>query len=187
MESNSLGFVFFSDIGSQWVVPVLIFAIVLVAYFRKVRVYEEFVSGAKEGFDVAIMIIPYLVAILFAIAMFRAGGGEQSFTWLMEKTGIPQLIGMPVSTIPMALIRPLSGSGARGVMLDVFASKGVDSLDGFIASVMQGSTETTFYVLAVYFGSVGVRRVRHAVPACLAADIVGMIAAVLISRLFFQG
>lgn len=184
--NNPLGFVFFSDIGSQWVVPLIIFTIVAVAYFRKVKVYEEFIDGAKEGFDVAIMIIPYLVAILFAIAMFRAGGGEKSFTWLMQKTGIPQLIGMPVSTIPMALIRPLSGSGARGVMLDIFAHKGVDSIDGMIASVMQGSTETTFYVLAVYFGAVGVRRTRHAVAACLTADMVGVIAAVLISHLFFH-
>jgi len=185
--NGEFGFVFLSDIGSQWVVPLLIFSIVLVAYFRKVKVYEVFVEGAKEGFDVAIMIIPYLVAILFAISMFRAGGGEQSFTWLMEKTGIPQLIGMPTSTIPMALIRPLSGSGARGVMLDIFATKGVDSLDGLIASIMQGSTETTFCVLAVYFGSVGIRRARHAVPACLIADAVGMIAAVLVGRLFFNG
>lgn len=186
MNDNPLGFVFYSDIGSQWVVPVLIFGIVLVAWFRKVKVYEVFIDGAKEGFDVAIMIIPYLVAILFAIAMFRAGGGEQSFTWLMEKTGIPQLIGMPTSTIPMALIRPLSGSGARGVMLDIFNTKGVDSFDGMVASVIQGSTETTFYVLAVYFGSVGVLRTRHAVVSCLSADIVGVIASVLISRAFFQ-
>ncbi len=185
--NESLGFVFFLDMGSQWVVPLLIFVIVLVAYLRRVKVYEVFIDGAKEGFDVAVMIIPYLVSILFAIALFRAGGGEQTFTWLVEKTGIPQLLGWPTATIPLALVRPLSGSGARGVMLDIFATKGVDSFDGLVASIMQGSTETTFYVLAVYFGSVGIRKTRHAVPACLVADVVGMVAAVLVAHLFFRG
>ncbi len=178
-------FLFYSDITSQWVIPVVVFVIMLIAYARKVAVYEAFVDGAKEGFDVAIMIIPYLVAILFAIAMFRAGGGEKGFTWLMEKTGLPSLLGMPSSIVPLAMIRPLSGSGARGVMLDIFATHGVDSFDGFAASVIQGSTETTFYVLAVYFGSVGIKRMRHAVPACLTGDIIGIIASVLISRAWF--
>ncbi len=167
-------------------VPLIIAVFVLYALFRKVKVYETFIDGAKEGFDVAIMIIPYLVAILFAIAVFRAGGGEMTFTWMIEKTGLPQLIGMPTSVIPLVLIRPLSGSGARGVLLDIFASKGVDSFDGMLASVMMGSTETTFYVLAVYFGSVGVRRTRHAIPACLTGEIVGFLASVIICRAFFK-
>ncbi len=179
-------FLFYSDAGSQWIIPLVIFLIALIAYARRVPVYEVFVDGAKEGFDVAIMIIPYLVAILFAIAMFRAGGGERSFTWIMEKTGVPSLLGMPSSVIPLALIRPLSGGGARGVMLDIFHTHGPDSLDGFMASVIQGSTETTFYVLAVYFGSVGVRRMRHAVPACLTGDIIGIIASAIISRAWFS-
>ncbi len=186
MNQPTTGFLLFSDVGSQWVIPIIVFVIMLVAYGRRVRVYETFIDGAKEGFDVAIMIIPYLVAILFAIAVFRAGGGEMTFTWMVEKTGLPQLIGMPTSVIPLVLIRPLSGSGARGVLMDIFASKGVDSFDGMVASVMMGSTETTFYVLAVYFGSVGIRRTRHAVPACLTGDIVGFIASVLICRAFFK-
>jgi spore maturation protein B len=181
------GFLFFSDVTSQWVIPGVLFFIILIAYGRKVKVYEAFIDGAKEGFDVAVMIIPYLVAILFAIATFRAGGGERAFSWLMEKTGIPDLIGMPASILPLAMIRPLSGSGSRGVLLDIFASKGPDSFDALVGSTLMGSTETTFYVLAVYFGAVGVRRTRHAVIACLCGDIVGILASVLICQWFFAG
>lgn len=172
------------DIGSQWVIPFLLVVMVFVAYARKVRVYEAFVEGAKEGFNTSVMIIPYLVSILFAIGMFRAGGGERAFTSLMEMTGIPSLIGMPSSTIPLALIRPLSGSGARGVLVDIFLTKGPDSIDGMVGSILMGSTETTFYVLAVYMGSIGVQRTRHAVASCLSGDIAGIVASVFIARWF---
>lgn len=181
------GFVFYSDVASQWVIPLVIAAILFIGYARKVPVYETFIEGAKEGFDVAIMIIPYLVSILFAIAVFRAGGGERAFSWLLEKTGIPDLIGMPTSILPLAFIRPLSGSGARGVLMDIFAARGADSLDGLIGSTLMGSTETTFYVIAVYFGAVGVRQTRHAVIACLSGDIAGILASVWICRAFFGG
>ena len=171
------------DFFSQWCVPIIIFLICTYAYFRGVKVYEVFVVGAKEGFNVAVMIIPYLVAILFAIGVFRAGGAEQIFTDILKP--LTNKIGMPTSIIPLALVRPLSGAGARGVMLDIFKHYGPDSIDGLIASCIQGSTETTFYVLAVYLGSIGVRRTRYAVPACLAGDIIGFIASVVICNLMF--
>lgn len=171
------------DFFSQWCIPLIIFFICTYAYFKKVKVYEVFVSGAKEGFNVAVMIIPYLVAILFAIGMFRAGGAEQIFTdFIKPMTG---KLGIPGSVIPLMIIRPLSGGGARGVMLDIFKQYGPDSLDGLIASCIQGSTETTFYVIAVYLGSVGIRRTRYAVPACLIGDIIGFISSVIICNWIF--
>jgi spore maturation protein B len=170
------------DIGSQWAIPLIILIIGFYAYARRVKVYESFVEGAKEGFNVAVMIIPYLVAILVAIGMFRAGKAMSIFEFLVRP--ITNLIGMPAGVLPLVFIRPLSGSGARTLMIDVFKQYGPDSLEGLIASCIQGSTETTFYVLAVYFGAVGVRRTRYAVPACLIGDVVGIIASVVICRVW---
>jgi spore maturation protein B len=148
-----------------------------------VAVYEALVEGAKDGFNVAVRIIPFLVAILVAVGMFRASGG-------MEIVGdvfgpVTALIGMPAEALPMAIIRPLSGSGALGVMAEAMDAYGPDSLIGYMVSTFQGSTETTFYVLAVYFGAVGVKRTRHALPACLLADTAGILAAVFIVNLLF--
>ncbi|KAA3617754.1 MAG: spore maturation protein [Calditrichaeota bacterium] len=164
-------------------IPLMIFVFIGYGYLKKVRVYEVFVEGAKEGFDVGVKIIPYLVAMLMAIAMFRASGALDVLTWLASP--ITNFIGMAPELLPMALMRPLSGSGSLGVMSELMSTHGVDSLIGFTASTMFGSTETTFYVVAVYFGAVGVRKTRYAISAGLMADAAGLITAVLISRLMF--
>jgi len=176
-------FVRIMQIFSNWLIPVLIFAILILAWRNKVKVYEAFIDGAKEGFSVAIKIIPYLVAILVAIGMFRASGAMDIFVALFSP--ITNLIGMPAETLPVALMRPLSGSGALGLVTELMKQHGPDSFIGRVASTMWGSTETTFYVVAVYFGSVGVRRVRHSVTAGLVGDAAGLIMAVIICRLVF--
>lgn len=151
---------------------------------KKVKVYEVFVEGAKDGFQVAVRIIPYLVAMLVAIGIFRASGAMDVLTTLLAR--ITNLIGMPAETLPMALMRPLSGSGSLGIMTELMKVHGPDSFIGVLAATMYGSTETTFYVLAVYFGSISVKNTRHALPAGLIADVFGMIAAVLICRILFD-
>ena len=176
-------FVRIMQIFSIWLIPVLIFAILILAWRNKVKVYEAFIDGAKEGFSVAIKIIPYLVAVLVAIGMFRASGAMDIFVALFSP--ITNLIGMPAETLPVALMRPLSGSGALGLVTELMKQHGPDSFIGRVASTMWGSTETTFYVVAVYFGSVGVRRVRHSVAAGLVGDAVGLIMAVIICNLVF--
>jgi spore maturation protein SpmB len=152
---------------------------------RRVNVYDAFIDGAKEGFGVAVQIIPYLVAILVAIGLFRASGCmdvlmqglSAGFAWLGLNTDF-------VPALPVGLMKILSGAGARGLMVDVMSTYGVDSFQGRLAAIIQGSTETTFYVMAVYFGSVNVRNTRHALGCALFADVVGMTAAVWIAYLF---
>ena len=170
---------------SFWLLPLLIAAILMYGVSRRVKVYESVVEGAKEGFQVAIKIIPYLVAILVAVKMFRASGAMDIMVNAL--TPITSLIGMPAETLPMALLRPLSGSGAYGVMAEIMQNSGPDSFIGLIVSTMQGSTETTFYVLAVYFGAAQIRSARHALPACLVADAVGVLATVAICWVMFGG
>jgi len=150
---------------------------------KKVKVYEVFVEGAKDGFNVAIRIIPYLVAMLVAIGIFRASGALELMIAVLGP--VTNLIGMPPETLAMALMRPLSGSGSLGIMTELMKVHGPDSLIGIMASTMYGSSETTFYVLAVYFGAVGVKNTRHAVPTGLLADLAGMLAAVWICNLLF--
>ena len=169
-------------------IAVLAIPLVLVLFLgwglvKKVKVYEVFVEGAKEGFDVAVRIIPYLVAMLMAIGIFRASGAMELLTDLLAP--VTMLIGMPPETLPMALMRPLSGSGSLGIMTELMSVHGPDSLIGILASTMYGSSETTFYVLAVYFGAVSIRNTRHAVPTGLIADAAGMLAAVWIVNLLF--
>jgi spore maturation protein B len=169
-------------------IAVLAIPLVLVLFLgwglvKKVKVYEVFVEGAKEGFNVAIRIIPYLVAMLMAIGIFRASGAMELLTDLLAP--VTMLIGMPPETLPMALMRPLSGSGSLGIMTELMSVHGPDSLIGILASTMYGSSETTFYVLAVYFGAVSIRNTRHAVPTGLIADVAGMLAAVWIVNLLF--
>ena len=154
---------------------------------RRVRVYEVFVDGARDGFQVAIRIIPYLVAILVAVGMFRSSGALEALV-----TGIApvtQLVGIPADALPMALLRPLSGSGAYGVLASIIndPTVGPDSYAGYLVSTLQGSTETTFYVLAVYFGAIQIRRIRHALAAALTADIVGIGAAAVICSVLYGG
>ncbi len=164
-------------------IPILILAIVGHGWYKKIKVYEVFTEGAKEGFTVAVRIIPFLVAILVAIGSFRASGALDLVTGLLSP--ITSLVGMPGEIIPMALMRPLSGSGAIGIVSELITTHGPDSLIARMAAVMEGSTETTFYVLAVYFGSVGVTKTRHALPAALTADLAGIIAAVVVTQMVF--
>jgi spore maturation protein SpmA/spore maturation protein SpmB len=163
---------------SPWIIPGLMVGFLGFGVARRVRVYEIFVEGAKEGFQVAVRIIPYLVAILVAVGMFRASGAMETLvSWLGAWTG---RVGMPAEALPMAFLRPLSGSGAYGIMASIINDPaiGPDSYTGYLVSTLQGSTETTFYVLAVYFGAVQVRRIRHALAAALTADLAGVIFAV---------
>lgn len=173
----------FVDILSILSIPLLVVGIVGYGAAKKVKLYEAFIEGAKEGFGVAMRIIPYLVAILVAIGIFRAGGAMEILSGVLSP--ITSFIGMPPETLPMALIRPLSGSGALGVMSETVKAYGPDSLIGRMAAVMMGSGETTFYVLAVYFGSVGITRTRHAVPAGIIADIIAILMSVWITNLIF--
>lgn len=162
-------------------IPLLLLVFLGWGIIRKVKVYEVFVEGAKDGFNVAIRIIPYLVAMLVAIGIFRASGAMEVFVALLSP--VTNLIGMPAETLPMALMRPLSGSGSLGIMTELMKVHGPDSFIGILASTMYGSTETTFYVLAVYFGAVNIKNIRHALPAGLVADLFGMMGAVLICRI----
>lgn len=168
---------------SSFVIPLVILLIITAGLIKRVKVYEAFVQGAKEGFEIAVRIIPYLVAILCAIAAFRYSGSMEILSKILSP--ITNLIGMPAETVPLAIVRPLSGSGALGLMSDLLNTYGPDSFIGRLASTMMGSTETTFYVLAVYFGSVGVRKARHALAAGLIADVAGILAAVFICNLVF--
>jgi spore maturation protein SpmA len=164
-------------------IPFLLAFFPLYAALRGIKVYEEFIEGAKDGFSVAVRIIPYLVAILVGIGMFRGGGGIDLLTrWLKP---VLDVVHFPAELLPMALMRPLSGSGTLGLFGDLVKQFGADSLLVRTAATIYGSTETTFYVVAVYFGSVGVHRTRHAVPAGLVADLAGIVAAVVICRLVF--
>ena len=171
------------DMLSFWMLPALVAVFILYGWVRQVRVYESLVEGAKEGFQVALRIIPFLVAILVVIGMFRASGGLDLIIGLIAP--VTQILGMPAEALPMALLRPLSGSGALAVASETMNTHGPDSLVGYMVSTYQGSTETTFYTLAVYFGAIGVKNTRHTVPACLLADITGILAATFIINLLF--
>lgn len=165
---------------SPWIIPGLMVGFLAFGVMRRVRIYEVFVEGAKEGFQVAIKIIPYLVAILVAVGMFRASGALGAMVNLIGPwTG---RIGLPAEALPMALLRPLSGSGAYGVLASIINDPaiGPDSYTGYLVSTFQGSTETTFYVLAVYFGAVQIQKIRHTLITALTADLAGIMAAVMI-------
>ena len=171
---------------SPWIIPALMVGFLGFGLVRRVRVYEEFVEGAKDGFRVALRIIPYLVAILVAVDMLRASGALNAMVGLLG--GITGRFGLPAEALPMALMRPLSGSGAYGILASIINDPaiGPDSYTGYLVSTLQGSTETTFYVLAVYFGAVQVRRIRHSLAAGLTADVAGVIFAVLACSLFLR-
>jgi spore maturation protein SpmA/spore maturation protein SpmB len=171
------------QIVSTIAIPALIFIFIGYGAIKKVKIYEVFVEGAKEGFDVAVRIIPYLVAMLMAIGIFRAGGAMEILIYGL--TPVTNLIGMPAEALPMAIMRPLSGSGSLGIMAEIIATHGPDSFIGILVSTFFGSTETTFYVIAVYFGAVNIRKTRHALAAGLLADIAGILGAVFIVQLLF--
>jgi len=173
----------FANIFSNALLLFFIVGIPLYGFYKKLPVFDLFVDGAKQGFETVIRIVPYLIAMLVAIGMLRASG----FFELMAQVLSPLLsaIGMPAELLPLALVRPFSGSAANGVMAELIHENGGDSLIAKTAATMMGSTETTFYVIAVYFGAVGIKKTRYAIPAGLLADAAGIIAAVLICRWVF--
>ena len=176
-----------STVAANVILFGVIAAFISLAMVRKVNVYEAFIDGAKEGFPVVIKIIPYLVAILVAIGVFRASGAMDYLILGAERTLAAVGINTDfIEAMPTALMKPLSGSGARGMMVDAMQTHGADSFVGRLASTFQGSTDTTFYIIAVYFGSVGVKRTRHAVTCGLIADFVAIVAGILIAYLFFH-
>ena len=168
---------------SRWAVPGLFLLIPLAGWLRRVKLYEAFVQGAEQGFSTAVRIIPYLVGMMVAINVFRVSGAMELCARLLAPVLDP--LGIPAEVLPLALVRPLSGGAALGVTADLIRSYGPDSFLGRLASVMQGSTDTTFYVLTVYFGSVGVTRYRYALALGLTADIVSFLAAVVVCRYTF--
>ncbi len=176
----------YGSLVAPWILPGLMVGFLGFGVVRRVAVYEAFVEGAKDGFQVALRIIPYLVAILVAVGMLRASGALEAVVGWIGQWTAP--LGMPAEALPMALLRPLSGSGAYGILASIINDPaiGPDSYTGYLVSTLQGSTETTFYVLAVYFGAVQVRRIRHALAAALTADLAGVIAAVAACSLLYS-
>ncbi|MDD4377869.1 MAG: nucleoside recognition domain-containing protein [Eubacteriales bacterium] len=168
---------------SLWAIPVVVAAIPLYAIFKKVPVYSVFTEGAKEGFNTAVMIIPYLVTMLCAIGMFRASGAMDWLVGILDP--VTSLIGLPGEVLPMGIMRSFSGGGAEGMMADLLATYGTQSQIGRIASVALGSTETTFYVVAVYFGSVGITNTRQSILAGLLGDLASLIAATIIVNIMW--
>ena len=163
---------------SLYILPIMILVIIIIALFKKVPVYEEFIEGAKDGFKVAVSIIPYLVAIIVAVSMFKASGILE-FTKQFTSSIIPPDI------IPIILTRSLSGSATLGIFSDIVNEHGANSYITKLAAIMTGSSETTFYVLAVYFGSIGIKKYRYAVLTGVIADVTGIVLAILVARLFF--
>jgi len=175
-----------STLAANFTLILIIIAFIVLALLRRVNVYEAFIEGAKDGFGIAVKIIPFLVAILVAIGIFRASGAmdfiisgfASFFGWIGFDTEFTK-------ALPVAFMKPLSGSGARGLMVDAMTTYGADSFVGRLACTLQGATDTTFYILAVYFGSVGIKNTRHAVGCSLLADLAGIITAILVAYLFF--
>lgn len=179
--------VLISGLLSNIILFSIIISFILMAFLKKINVYEAFIDGAKDGFKTAVKIIPYLIAILVGIGVFRASGFMDMSINIIEK--IFAYIGLNtefIPSIPTALMKPLSGSGARGMMVDTMNIYGVDSFVGRLSCIFQGATDTTFYIIAVYFGSVKIRKTRHAVICGLFADIIGIIAAILLAYMFFK-
>ena len=176
-----------SSVASNLIIFSIIISFIVLAFRKKVNVYDAFIEGAKDGFNTAIMIIPYLIAILVAIGVFRTSGALDwiisGISWTFEQMGINTDF---IPALPTALMKPLSGSGARGMMVDTMKIYGADSFAGRVACTIQGSADTTFYILAVYFGSVGIKNTRYALACGLMADFVGVVAAILMAYLFFH-
>jgi spore maturation protein SpmA len=176
-----------SKVAGNGLLLFIIIGIIIGGAYKKVSVFDAFIEGAKNGFDVIVKIIPYLVAMLVAIRVFRDSGAMQyilnGLTYLIQLTGVnTEFIG----ALPVAIMKPLSGSGARGMMLDIFQTQGPDSFVGKLASIFQGSADTTFYIIALYFGSVGIKKVRYALWAGIFADVIGVVIAIVIGYTFFK-
>ncbi|MDR1617263.1 MAG: spore maturation protein [Syntrophomonadaceae bacterium] len=168
---------------SEWTIPLLLLLIPLYGQFKKIPVYETFVEGAEEGFLTAVKVIPFLVGMMVAVSVFRSSGAMEWLSFLL--TPLAAGIGAPVEVLPMAIMRPLSGSAVLGMASELMKTYGPDSFTGLLASVMQGTTDTTFFVITVYFGSAGIKKFRYAVFTGLTADITGFLASVYICRHFF--
>lgn len=181
-DKSDLSFTGVVKAVSNWLIPAIVAVILLFGYLRNVKIYETLCSGAKEGFNTAVRIIPFMVAIFAAVGMFKASGAMEIMINFLSP--VTNLAGMPAEALPMVLMRPLSGSGAFGIMSSI-VEKDPDSFLSYLVSVMQGSTETTFYVLALYFGAVSIKNSRHALPAALCADFAGIMAAVAFCHLFW--
>lgn len=171
------------NIISKWAIPSLIFIVVVYAAIKKIDVFDTFVEGGKEGFTTAINLIPFLVAMLVALGIFRESGAFDLFVRLISP--VTRLLDIPADVLPLAIMRPISGSGSLAMTTEIMQRFGADSLFGLIASTMQGSTDTTFYILTVYFGSVGIRRVKYSLSVGLLADLAGFLAAVFICKALF--
>lgn len=169
---------------AAWVIPCFVFLALSYAVVKKVDVFDTFVEGAQEGFGTSVKLIPFLVGMLVAIGLLRASGALDIFISLV--TPLLSRFNIPGEVVPLAIMRPLSGSGALGILTEVFNSKGPDSFVGRVASTMQGSTDTTFFILTVYFGSVGIRRTRHALAVGLLADLAGFIASLAVCSAVFR-
>ena len=176
----------YSSFFANFILLTVIVSFLLSGVIKRINVYDAFIEGAKDGFKTAVMIIPYLVAILVAIGCFRASGAMTVLVdWVTQAVAAMGFDTEWVGSLPTALMKPLSGSGSRGMMVDAMNTFGADSFVGRVSSCLQGATDTTFYILAVYFGSVGVKKTRYAVPFALFADVVGSIAAIMVAYFFF--
>jgi len=171
-------------LAAKWAIPVLLFVITVFALIRKVNVYEKFIQGAQEGFTTAVKTIPFLVAMFVAISVFRSSGAMDLFVKMVSP--VTEVLGIPAEVLPLGIMRPLSGGGALGITAELIKTYGPDSFIGRLASTLQGSTDTTFFVLTLYFGSVGVIRYRYAVFSGLTADITGFIASVVVCNIVFR-
>ncbi|TQI68946.1 nucleoside recognition domain-containing protein [Clostridium sp. KNHs216] len=167
-----------------YAIPVVVFLIVIFGLMRGVPLFDTFVAGAKEGFSSSISILPSLVGLMMAVSMLNASGALDILSSLLAPAA--RLLGLPPEVMPLALIKPVSGSGATAVLAQIFQNNGTESFAGRVASVMSGSTETTFYAIAVYFGSVGVKKTRHTIPAAMTADLTAFVVSALTVRLFFH-
>lgn len=182
-ELGASGIDIFKEMVGNWMLPILVGGLLLIGVRGNVRVYDSMIEGAKEGLQVAARIVPYMVAILAAVAMFRASGALDVFIDAVNP--LTSRIGVPAEVLPMAFLRPLSGSGAFGVMAETLTTYGPDSFIGYLTSTLMGSTETTFYVMALYLGAAGVVDGRHALAACLIGDLGGFVGAVVACHWFF--
>jgi len=172
------------NLVSRWAIPFLLLTIPLYGALRKVPVYEAFVEGAEEGFTTAVKIIPFLVGMMVAISVFRASGAMDVLGWAL--TPFTRGLGIPPEVVPLGIMRPLSGSAVLGMASELMKVYGPDSFIGRLSSVMQGTTDTTFFILTIYFGSVGIKKYRYSIVTGLCADITGFVAAVYICHLLFK-
>jgi len=168
---------------SNYVLPIIIFLIVIYGLIKKINVYDSFIKGTKEGLEISISIFPSILAIIFASRIFISSGFLDFLLSFIKP--ILNMISFPIEVFPMAIIRPISGNASLSLMLDIFSKYGVDSYIGYLASTMQGSTDTTLYVISLYFGVVGIKKIKHSLYIALLVDLIGIITAIILSNLFF--